>query len=63
MKNIVNWIFGAIILVILASTYMLVMDFIQDGNLVSAIIGIVGLILLVVAMVLGLQEPERKRST
>ena len=63
MKNVVNWIIGGIIVVILASTYMLVMDLIQEGNLVSEILGIVGLIVLIVAMVLGFQEPEQKQST
>ena len=55
MKNIVNWIVGGIILVILASTYILVMDLIQEGNLVSEILGVIGLIVLIVAVVLGVQ--------
>ena len=62
MKNIVNWIVGAIIAVILASTYILVMDLIQEGHLVSEILGVVGLIVLIVALVLGFQSPQKVQS-
>ena len=63
MKNIVNWIVGGIILVILASMYILVMDLIREGNLVSEILGVIGLIVLIVAVVLGFQDPKREQST
>lgn len=62
MNNIVNWIVGAIIAVILASTYILVMDLIQEGHLVSEILGVVGLIVLIVALVLGFQSPQKGQS-
>jgi uncharacterized membrane protein len=62
MNNIVNWIVGAIIAVILASTYILVMDLIQEGHLVSEILGVVGLIVLIVALVLGFQSPQKVQS-
>ncbi|MBD3274955.1 MAG: hypothetical protein GF372_06560 [Candidatus Marinimicrobia bacterium] len=63
MKNIINWIIGATIVVVLASVYILVIDLIEEGHLVTEVLGIVGLIVVITAMVLMFQGTKKEQST